>query len=325
MSETPSASGNPDIDRRWAELAAPFKPEEVEKLPKPLYKDAPKRNCTEPDRNGYSCGGYHQMPAIHLDYVGHAGVTMRLNQVDPEWTWEPMYRAVPDDLLQAAIATGNESIIDRLLNNAPMRQTDGGLWIRLTVLGVTRPGFGDAGGKVGTNAVKEIIGDAIRNAAMRFGVGTYLWSKSEAAQALAVREAGADVDAGDHDAPSEQRPSRGARSRPPRQREPENPRQAESAAPDTDVADLDAEQVARDMAAADTLDRLGQIWALAGRNPVLSQTDVAAGLTADQLAVAGLTPQNQVPLGRWAFACRDRFVRHNHSIDTAVRLDPANS
>ena len=27
--------------------------------------------------------------------------------------------------------------------------------------------------------MKETIGDAIRNAAMRFGVGTYLWSKSD--------------------------------------------------------------------------------------------------------------------------------------------------
>jgi len=47
------------------------------------------------------------------------------------------------------------------------------LWIRLTVLGVTRPGVGE-----GKNP-KERIGNAIRNAAMRFGVALDLWAKEE--------------------------------------------------------------------------------------------------------------------------------------------------
>jgi hypothetical protein len=107
---------------------------------------------------------------------------MRLNSVDPAWTWEPM----------AFTAQGTPQF------------ADGGLWIRLTVLGVTRIGFGDAGSKTGPNAVKEIIGDAIRNAAMRFGVGTYLWSKSEASKVLA---AGGDPDATDTPAqPRQQAP-----------------------------------------------------------------------------------------------------------------------
>src|SRR5215217_6523677 len=49
----------------------------------------------------------------------------------------------------------------------------GNLWIRLTVAGVTRIGVGDG------NSMKERIGDAIRNAAMRFGVALDLWSKEE--------------------------------------------------------------------------------------------------------------------------------------------------
>ena len=49
------------------------------------------------------------------------------------------------------------------------------LWIRLTVAGVTRIGYGHAEGKKGPDAVKETIGDSIRNAAMRFGVALDLW------------------------------------------------------------------------------------------------------------------------------------------------------
>ncbi len=87
-----------------------------------------------------------------LDYVGHAAVTDRLLKVDPEWTWEPF-------------ATDERGL--------PVLDADGNLWIRLTVCGVTRPGVGD-----GKNA-KELISDALRNAAMRFGVALDLWSKED--------------------------------------------------------------------------------------------------------------------------------------------------
>ncbi|HET6916183.1 MAG TPA: hypothetical protein VFH56_08850 [Acidimicrobiales bacterium] len=93
-----------------------------------------------------------------LDYVGHAATTDRLLSVDPEWTWEPVAFG-PDGL--PAFTTGASK----------------GLWIKLTVCGVTRYGFGDG------NSVKECIGDAIRNAAMRFGVALDLWSKEELEQA----------------------------------------------------------------------------------------------------------------------------------------------
>lgn len=92
----------------------------------------------------------------HLDFVGHAEATDRLLQVDPEWTWEPM----------GFTAEGLPAM-------------DGnGLWIRLTIAGVSRPGYGHAGDKRGGDAVKEAIGDAIRNAAMRFGVALDLWGAS---------------------------------------------------------------------------------------------------------------------------------------------------
>lgn len=95
---------------------------------------------------------------IQLDYVGHAATTDRLLQVDPLWTWEP-------------VAFGDDGL--------PVFDKQGGLWIELTVCGVTRYGYGDAQGKSGPNAVKEAIGDAIRNAAMRFGVALDLWSKED--------------------------------------------------------------------------------------------------------------------------------------------------
>lgn len=159
----------------WKKLMEPFDDNELEllskytgfakdsngKIPKSEYK-----KCDE-------CGGYHPFPCIHLTYVGHAGITDRLNSIGPEnWSWEPM---AYDSIGQPLIAGG-------------------GMWIWLTVLGKRLPAFGDAQGKSGPNAIKEIIGDALRNGAMRFGIGTYLWSKSDKAKAALHRQ-GIDPDA----------------------------------------------------------------------------------------------------------------------------------
>lgn len=108
---------------------------------------------------------------VRLDYVGHADVTDRLLAVDPAWTWEPV-----------GVAADGIPIIHH------------GLWIKLTVCGVTRYGFGDAQGKTGGDAIKEMIGDAIRNAAMRFGVALDLWSKSDPDAPTAVVEPTTDPD-----------------------------------------------------------------------------------------------------------------------------------
>jgi hypothetical protein len=90
-----------------------------------------------------------------LDYVGHAATTDRLLAVDPAWSWEPF--------------TTDE-------RGLPALDGRGNLWIRLTVCGVTRIGVGDG------KSAKEVVGDAIRNAAMRFGVALDLWSKEELEQ-----------------------------------------------------------------------------------------------------------------------------------------------
>lgn len=94
---------------------------------------------------------------VVLDYVGHAALTARLLDVDPLWSWAPM----------ALTAEG-----------APAFDAQGGLWIKLTVCGMTRIGYGHAT-KGGGDGVKEVIGDALRNAAMRFGCALELWHKGE--------------------------------------------------------------------------------------------------------------------------------------------------
>lgn len=141
-------------------LREPFPAGTVGKLPKPYKRDSPKGTCRE-------CGGYHGLPAVHLDYVGHAAVTDRLLTVDPAWTWEPV---------GVDQATG-----------LPVLDREGNLWIKLTVLGVTRYGVGD-----GAN-MKERVGDALRNAAMRFGVALSLWTKDEL-ESGAAEQKPADVD-----------------------------------------------------------------------------------------------------------------------------------
>lgn len=133
-------------------LRESFPDNQISKLPKPYKKDSPKGKCPE-------CGGYHGLPAVHLDYVGHAALTARLLDADPHWTWEPV---------------GFDPH-----NGLPALDANGGLWIKLTVCGVTRLGYGDAQGKTGPDAMKERIGDALRNAAMRFGAALELWHKGD--------------------------------------------------------------------------------------------------------------------------------------------------
>lgn len=146
-----TAQQNPDV---WAQLRAPFPPDQVHKLPRATRRDNQKGKCNE-------CGGWHGLPAVHLDYVGHAEVTDRLLKVDPTWTWEPV--AFDERGLPAFVYNGS----------APV-----GLWIRLTICGVTRIGYGSVEPGV-FDAEKQLIGDAIRNAAMRFGVALDLWAKSD--------------------------------------------------------------------------------------------------------------------------------------------------
>lgn len=138
-------------------LRVPFEANQISKLPKPTKAQ------TDMVRSDYQkgmrcqlCGTWHHKDVVHLDYVGHAAITHRLLDVDPLWSWEPV-------------------AVDA--NGLPMLDKDGGMWIRLTICGMTRLGYGDADGKTGPSATKERIGDALRNAGMRFGMALDLWHK----------------------------------------------------------------------------------------------------------------------------------------------------
>jgi hypothetical protein len=140
-------------------LREPFKPHQISKLPKPTKKQ------TEEVRADYRkgircklCGQWHHPDVVHLDYVGHAALTDRLLDADPNWNWEP-------------VAWSDKG--------APALDENGGMWIKLTVCGQTRLGYGHPDGKRGGDAIKEVIGDALRNAAMRFGAALDLWHKGD--------------------------------------------------------------------------------------------------------------------------------------------------
>ena len=159
MSNEVMVSDKEAVRTGLAALRAPFEDRLIGKLPKPTkaQTDAVKADYKAGIRCNI-CGGWHHKDVVHLDYVGHAAITDRLLEVDPCWSWEPM-----------------------ALNEfgLPAQDKLGGLWIKLTILGVTRIGYGDATGKTGGDAIKELIGDALRNAAMRFGCALELWHKGE--------------------------------------------------------------------------------------------------------------------------------------------------
>lgn len=139
-------------------LREPFSENQISKLPKGTKAQ---NQCPEAEKiNCPICKGKHHPKVIHLDYVGHAALTDRLLDADPLWTWEPF----------------------ALKEGLPAFDATGGLWIRLTVCGHTRIGYGHAEAsnfkEIGSRE-KEVIGDALRNAAMRFGAALDLWHKGD--------------------------------------------------------------------------------------------------------------------------------------------------
>ena len=114
-------------DTPLAKLREPFAPHHISKLPKPTKAQTDKVKADfKAGVRCKVCGSWHHPDVIHLDYVGHAALTDRLLDTDPEWSWEPA--ALTDAGLPAFDGTG-------------------GLWIKLTVCGVTRLGYGHAAAK----------------------------------------------------------------------------------------------------------------------------------------------------------------------------------
>jgi hypothetical protein len=145
-----------------AKLREEVPPHYISSLPKQTKRQ--KEELDKDRSKGIRCGlchGWHHKDALHVPYVGHAAVTDRLLEVDPFWEWEPV-AWTPEGL--------------------PRFDASGGMWIRLTVAGMTRLGYGHGAQKPGQDPgarEKEVIGDALRNAAMRFGVALDLWHKGE--------------------------------------------------------------------------------------------------------------------------------------------------
>jgi hypothetical protein len=180
-----------DVD--LAKLRVPFTPELVGKLPRVTCGDCSDRNKQCSKHSKLKCGicqAYVSEKHIHIDYVGHADVTDRLLSVDPEWEWKPAERDIDPAALAAAVASGNPEIVQMVFDNSPPKfdlDRNGspvGLWIKLTIGGVTRPGYGSCPSGQ-SDAVKVLIGDALRNAAMRFGVALDLWAKGDRADPAA--------------------------------------------------------------------------------------------------------------------------------------------
>jgi hypothetical protein len=124
----------------------------VEKYATPDPAMVSKLNKRFKDKNG-------NWQDLFLDYVGHADLTKILIAIDPEWNWKPL----------------------EVRDGAPVINITGGIatmWIELTVLGKTIIGVGSCKADK-DDAAKELIGDALRNAAMRFGIAINLWSKAD--------------------------------------------------------------------------------------------------------------------------------------------------
>lgn len=219
-------------------LREPFPANLISKLPKPTKAQ------TEAVRANFKagvrckiCGTWHHPDVVHLDYVGHAALTDRLLDCDPNWGWEP---------------------VAYWPNGTPLMDENGGMWIKLTVCGVTRLGYGHPDGKRGGDAIKEVIGDALRNAAMRFGAALDLWHKG-------------DLHADDPAEPPKDEPKRPTRG-----------------------ADAEAAQIACDsFAAADTLDALASIW----RDLPAGVKSLPAVTAAKDARKAALTPKPADDLG----------------------------
>ena len=96
---------------------------------------------------------------INLAYVSHADITKILIEIDPTWNWQP----VAWDNGRPAIHVENGTAT---------------MWATLTLLGKSLLGVGSVRADK-QDLDKELIGDFLRNASMRFGIALSLWSKQD--------------------------------------------------------------------------------------------------------------------------------------------------
>ncbi len=106
--------------------------------------------------------GHQNRGGATLDYLGHANTTRALIEADPFWSWEPM--------------SWEENGLPRF--GTDKNGEPSSFWIWLTIHGKTLPAVGTVEARKNEKE-KELIGDAIRNGAMRFGVALSLWVKED--------------------------------------------------------------------------------------------------------------------------------------------------
>jgi hypothetical protein len=96
---------------------------------------------------------------VSLSYVSHADVNRILIEVDALWSWQPI----------------------EWVNGRPAINVENGtatMWGTLTLLGKSMIGVGSVRADK-QDYEKELVGDFLRNAAMRFGIALSLWSKQD--------------------------------------------------------------------------------------------------------------------------------------------------
>lgn len=96
---------------------------------------------------------------INLSYVSHAEITRILIDIDPLWNWQPV--AWQDGRPATHEANGMVT-----------------MWATLTLLNKSLIGVGSVRADK-PDYEKELVGDFLRNAAMRFGICLSLWSKQD--------------------------------------------------------------------------------------------------------------------------------------------------
>jgi hypothetical protein len=102
-----------------------------------------------------------------LSYVSHAEITRILIEIDPMWNWQPV--AWQDG--RPATHEANGMIT---------------MWGTLTLLGKDLIGVGSVRSDK-PDYEKELVGDFLRNAAMRFGICLSLWTKQDQSSQSPIR------------------------------------------------------------------------------------------------------------------------------------------
>lgn len=133
-----------------------------------------------------------------LDYMGHADITLALIAIDPAygygWLCENGHRS--DAVDEHGNRIGDRMRVD--LDADDNYVVEGFLLVhgveRLGIGSVPRVKYKRGNTEVGPGDIrKELVGDLLRNCAMRFGLATGLWSKSDSHETATVVESASEA------------------------------------------------------------------------------------------------------------------------------------